>query len=873
MALVDRFAEFFAAANGGARPYPWQCALAEEVADTGSWPDIGAPTGSGKSSVIDVHAFLVTEHASGRLRVRPPRRLVLVAPRRVLVDDQFERATKLAVALAKADPNDEPALAAAAATLRELCTSVDSPASPLGVWRLRGGVRLETGWRLEPAACQVICATPQMWGSRLLLRGYGASRASRNLESGLLAHDAVAIVDEAHLHERLVETGRNLAARSHGPASLQVVAMSATARPGPGQIGLSDFDVADPALSRRVNAVKRIETVAVDDLSRGGDAALVTAARNAAGRGTVGVFVNDVPTALRVAGALAEDRAAVELVCGRMRPADLQRLRERRPGLLTATGEQEVDFLVSTQSLEVGVDVDLPAMVTMIAPASSLAQRAGRLNRSGSLPESTLTVIMPAGLSELEPADAPRSGPYPAEDLIAGARWLGQLGGSISPRAIAVAGVPEQPRPLLPALRAVDLETLELTSEIQSADPDPELYLEDPSLAAPQVGIVARRHLDLEPEVVSAMLMACSPRAHEIASMSLSGSKELQRIREIAGQDAWVVRAVDGDLVAVRLDERFRLLPGDTLVVADGARICTAGIVGPGGDKRPGKPLQDVLAEAPPGAARDWIIPLAASEVEGVLATDRSLGSRAARNELAMVLESTSETELAQRLRRHRRLSEIELRWCGGAHAEVGVLVASDMSLRAVQSPAFATDEPVGLDAHQAAVERRLIEVLDALSLELPEAEREALLCAARCHDEGKRHPRFQHRMGARDGDVALAKPRPGHRPDRGDGWRHEQLSAAWAAHNGNADALVVSLVGAHHGRGRALFDRCASDLLDNWTDCPREIEACVHDLFGAYGRYELLRAAARRRYGVHRLAWLEALLRCADMQVSREGG
>jgi CRISPR-associated endonuclease/helicase Cas3 len=873
VSLIDRFDAFFAAANGDSRPYPWQCALVDEIAETGRWPDIVAPTGAGKSSVIDVHVFLVAEHASGRLVVRPPRRLMLVAPRRVLVDDQFERATRLARALADADPTADSPLTAAAAALRPLCTSSDSPAAPLGVWRMRGGVRLETGWRLEPAACQIICATPQMWGSRLLLRGYSASRASRNLESGLLAHDAVAVVDEAHLHERLIDTGRNLAARSGGPAPLQVVAMSATARPSPTQIGISNADLADPALSRRVNAVKRIDPVAVQDLRRDAEAALVSAARSASGSGTVGVFVNDVSTALRVAGALGADGATVELVCGRMRPADLQRLRQRRPGLLTAIGAPEVGFLVSTQSLEVGVDLDLPAMVTMIAPASALAQRAGRLNRSGRLQDSTLTVITIPGLSELDPEKAPGSGPYDSEDLIAGARWLEKLGGSISPRAVAAAGLPERPRPPLPALRAIDLETLELTSEIQSADPDPELYLEDPRQAAPEIGIAARRHLELEPEVVSAMLTACPPRAHEIASMSLASSKELDRILEVVHPTGWVVRAADGDLAAVRLQDRTRLLPGDTLVVPDGAPICTAGIVGLGSAKRVGEPMRDVLADVPPDVAHDEIVPLAAPELDRILALDPALGSRSARNELASVLDMASYSALADRLRRHRRLSELELRWCGGAGAETGLLVVSDMRFRAVQSPAFAPDSLVTLDHHQAAVEQRLIAVLDALALVLLGDERSALLHAARCHDEGKRHPRFQRRMGAFDGDPPLAKPRPGHRPDQGDGWRHEQLSTAWAAHRSDADPLVVSLVGAHHGRGRALFDRGAADLLDGWTDCPPEIEAYVHELFGAFGRYELLRAAARRRYGGHRLAWLEALLRCADMQVSREGG
>ena len=338
MTLAERFCAFFAAANDGVEPYPWQVELVRRVAATGSWPHISAPTGAGKSAVVDVHVFVVAEHAAGALTVRPPRRLALVSPRRVLVDDQYERAMHLAARLAVA-PADGP-LARAAAALRTLLTSeIDEPsASPLLVWRLRGGVRAETGWRMEPAACQIICSTPQMWGSRVLLRGYGASRSSRNLESGLMSHDTVAVIDEAHLHERLVDTATRVASYCRGPATPQVIAMSATGLDRLGQLGLSEEDLADRTLARRVDPAKHVQQVAIADFRRPA-VEVVTAARGAAGRGTVGVFVNDVPTALAVTGALGDAGATVELVCGRMRPADLEHLRRRRPQLLTAAGD------------------------------------------------------------------------------------------------------------------------------------------------------------------------------------------------------------------------------------------------------------------------------------------------------------------------------------------------------------------------------------------------------------------------------------------------------------------------------------------------------------------------------------------------------
>lgn len=874
MTLRERFVAFFACANDGARPYPWQCPLVDQVGRAGSWPDISAPTGSGKSAVIDAHVFLVAEHAAGRLSARPPRRLVLVAPRRVLVDDQFDRAQALAKRLAEAAKlRDGSPLADAAAALGHLCTAKPSEsedlATPVAVWRLRGGVLLDNGWRLEPAACQIICATPQMWGSRLLLRGYGASRTSRNLEAGLLGQDAVAIIDEAHLHERLVDTARSIASRSPGALRVQVVAMSAMRPPGPGQIGLTDGDIADPALERRVRASKAIELIEVEDWPRGTEDALVACARGAAGHGTVGVFVNDVPTALGVAGALAEGGHTVEQVCGRLRPADVTRLRRRRPGLLSAEGDPAVEFLVSTQSLEVGVDLDLPAMVTMIAPAAALAQRAGRLNRSGRLPASTLAVVVPQNLGGEDGGTMARSGPYDADELMVAGRWLGRLEGSISPEAVAASALPLPERPTLPKLRAADLETLAMTADDQAADPDLELYLEDPQTELAYVGMIARRHLDLAESVVRAALVACPPRAHEIARVRLG--KTVKLIEEAIRDDAWVVRVRSGDVDAVRLAEAEPLRADDTLVVPHGAPICTAGVVGIREGKGAAGTLDDVLPEAPPGASRDQVVALDVSDIEAIVIEDRVLGSRASRSALAGVVDRAGDNELAMRLRRHPRLSEIELTWCGGTGEEAtGLLVVRDMRARAEQLVRVAGTQPVTVEDHQAAVERRLGALLDALMVEDIEVPTAQLLLAARTHDEGKRHPRFQRRMGA--DDIPLAKPRPGHVPDRGDGWRHEQLSAAFAADVGGGDALVVTLVAGHHGRGRPLFDRGALDLLDGWAECPAAVQTWVAQLFGGSGRYELLRAQTQRRLGVHRLAWLEALLRCADMQVSREG-
>jgi hypothetical protein len=463
------------------------------------------------------------------------------------------------------------------------------------------------------------------------------------------------------------------------------------------------------------------------------------------------------------------------------------------------------------------------------------------------------------------------SGPYEPTDLIAAARWLDGLAGSISPEAVTASALPLPERPTLPALRDPDLETLAMTSDAQAADPDLALYLDEPEEPVVEIGIVARRHLELERDVVAAMLLACPPRPHEVATMRRG--KALRRVVDAAvgGEIApWVLRTRAGQLEAGVLDDSQDLGPGDTIVVPHGARICTGGVVGLREGKGPTGVLEDVLAELPDETSPDHIVPLPMTALAPILAQDAALGGRQARTALAEVVEAAERPDIARLLRTHRRLTDLELCWCGGGSA-IGVLVVRELRRRAQQTPLASAEGVVTVDDHRVAVEDRLRSILEALAPEGLGAGTEQLALAARLHDEGKRHPRFQRRMGAID--ATLAKPRPGHVPDRGGGWRHEQLSAAYAAEACEGDALTVALVAGHHGRGRPVFDRGAEELLESWEGCPDPVRAWVARLFGPCGRYELDRARLQRQLGVHRLALLEALLRCADMQVSREGG
>jgi CRISPR-associated endonuclease/helicase Cas3 len=444
------FPQFFAAVNGGHDPFRWQERLLDKLLTDGRWPDrIAAPTGAGKTSAIDVHVF-ATALTVANDGPRLPRRLAMVVGRRVLVDDQYERATALAKALKnRKDPH--PLVAEVAEILAGLHTvegDAAQDAPPLVTARLRGGYVPSRSWVDYPAACAVLCATPDMWGSRLLFGGYGASRLAAAREAGLLSFDSAVMVDEAHLARQLLVTARRVSDLAHiaeqpltDVPALQVIEVSATPPAGSAAstlttVSVEDDDLAEELLAKRLTRSKPVTLLRVPEWPSGrqpGKAAAAIAqavaamhseavpAENAAR--TIGCFVNTVPMAMSVADALRKQDLRVVTVCGQVRPADIARLTAEYPGLLTTRGHDDVDALVTTQSLEVGADLDLAGIVTELAAGSALAQRAGRVNRLGKRAAGPVTVVVPAS----EITEKTRSGPYSHEELGEALAWAETL--------------------------------------------------------------------------------------------------------------------------------------------------------------------------------------------------------------------------------------------------------------------------------------------------------------------------------------------------------------------------------------------------------------------------------------------------------------
>ena len=916
--LTKKFVKFYAAVHPGRVPYAWQKRLLAFIVREGRWPDtIAAPTGAGKTSVLYVHVFLNAMVAGGQVPARIPRRLVLSVDRRALVDSQFDEAERLAQVLTTADDG----------ILQDVRIGLEARAADGPVTEesflvrasIRGGSHDErtegrTSWRLQPTACAILCMTPDMFGSRLLFRGYGASNAARPVEAGLLAYDTVLIVDEAHLNRQLVKTARRieqlerLAEVGVGRPVLQVVETTATPDEvdGLAVIGVesSDFDD-DEELDRRLCRPKPVRVVDIEHALTDKRSVEIAVAECFALRaesfdGTVGCIVNSVDAAVRITAALKayEPTALVRTFVGRMRPVDRSAAMEQFPELFgrsdgasdaeaRETPAPRLDFLVATQTMEVGVDADFVGLVTELAPATALAQRAGRVNRRGLRNEGRIVV--------LAPRIGQKIGIYEPGDLTQAREWLDQLDYD----GLVVAKVKNPPgasprRVLWQRLEEWDAEYFAATDEVMAAEDGVEgstsleLYLSDDLEADFDASLVVRGGLPKDDSLAERVLEAMPVRDGERFPVSVGILRDA--VQAFAGEDRHrhprMFRLVrnDSGALRVRIGTARDIVPGDTIIVDAHAPLFREGV-----PVREGSETVKPVDSASEGAfnavtvisleadRREWLA--LADEYTAILSEDEESARTFVRERIQPRFRDSVDPVL-------RAISESDsidlLVGDGDAPTEIAI-VASDadeveLDEERRQRSTSRGGGRVPLADHQREVGRRASSLAGAHGLE--EYVAVALHQAGLLHDEGKRDGRFQTELGAKNG-VILAKS--GRRPSRRlraalglTGWRHEQRSAAhvWAVRDTieNADAeLVTRLVGTSHGHGRGAFRDDAATLLPSSERADPALWQAAVDLFDA-GEWEALIERTHRRYGYWGVAYLEAILRVADMTTSAEG-
>lgn len=928
----DEFGAFFAALDAALNdapkekrehyPFSWQEEVLDHICEHGVWPErINAPTGSGKSSVVDIHLFANALAAVGAAP-RVPRRLCVTVGRRALVDSQADRANKILDRMGKAlanESDESDILRRVAEALQSFQTRNDGQGSgPFEVGHIRGELSNRTLPVTDISACAIIAATPDMYGSRALFRGYGSTKAARPRETALLAMDTVMVLDEAHMNRQLLHTTQRIAELQKrevnlGVPTLQVVETTATPSTEDSDSTTLGVDIEaldspnDEKLRDRVYSHKELVLRPIDKWDgKPGNRAVVDAAvgaikeflaRRGAGEDskkahTVGCIVNHVRTAIVIKEALVKNKVLekeeeVQLLVGRMRPYDLKKLQKKHSKLFTTEGDKSVKVVVATQTLEVGIDVDFADLVTELAPASSLAQRFGRVNRLGRRTDSKVVVIEPAS-GDLVKKDAP---PYKAVDLSNAYGWLEALNGAENPSVNPAAMVKNPPvqsspeRLLYQRPEWPDLLEFSRTDENPYDEPDLDLWLHD-SLDAETAmgGVIVRDNLPSNTSAAMEILKTSyfAPSDRETFPANLKILQEILDYQDEHGVKPRKFLYRQGEISlwqdADHGDESNQsLAPGDVLLLDTGSVPFTnQGIavtqreLPSTKDKLEAVPfLNGTLYVYEKCADREErfrkYLGLSPEEVAELLDTQSTDGKKK-----MIVSELTTEAEDGQEV----------IAWYAKVTDDKESVEGSDIAQELVLAG------PVLLDDHQNDVAERTRQLAENLGL-APEFS-EALELAAKYHDEGKRDLRFQQMLGADPDADALAKSghrsvaeayRARSRSALPRGWRHEQLSALMVAASpekvGAHRDLVLRIIGCSHGHGRFSFAHDAGFLLEEGyqpegTDYEALKEQATR-LFNV-GYWDNLMEQTSRTYGPYATAYLEAVERAADAQISREG-
>ncbi len=553
-------------------PFAWQQALAERVIQghpapifegvesNSTWPQaIALPTAAGKTACLDIAVFALALQAQNMVRGEPvtaPRRIFFVVDRRAIVDEAYERARCLAERLTLAQDG---ILLNVANNLRLIArgeTDGFASETPLAVFALRGGMYRSEAWARSPLQPTIVASTVDQLGSRLLFRAYGRGPGMWPIYAALAANDSLILLDEAHCAQPMLQTLQAVSryrewAEQPLKRCFNAVVMSATP-----PAGLETFEDAsgqgqDPAhpLGRRQLAAKPTQLREVSK-AKGAKAIsilskeLVKAAKTLAGDQpkAVVIFVNRVATARATHRLLSRDTSCdTTLLTGRMRPVDKDQVVGDTLSLLASakSSYRQLDkphFVVATQTLEVGADLDFDALVTECASLDALRQRFGRLNRMGRSIDTHAILLIQGGQAQ-KSDDDPVYGPALAKTW----QWLkrqaddeDRIDFGIRSLAERLPVEDEMSSLNAPARNAAVMLPAHLDCWAQTApqpvpSPDPAPFLHGPHEGAADVHVCWRADLDLEtPEGQQQaldILSLCPPTAAETLAVPIGSFK------------------------------------------------------------------------------------------------------------------------------------------------------------------------------------------------------------------------------------------------------------------------------------------------------------------------------------------------------------
>ena len=207
---------------------------------------------------------------------------------------------------------------------------------------------------------------------------------------------------------------------------------------------------------------------------------------------------------------------------------------------------------------------------------------------------------------------------------------------------------------------------------------------------------------------------------------------------------------------------------------------------------------------------------------------------------------------------RHVRTFDTEFDASGGVSAGLEVFKWQHDASNDGISSVLAVPQPLRSHADQVAARVQAT----AERLRLPVDEIDALVIAARLHDDGKAAERWQRAMNAPPEGRPYAKTCGSGDWRLLEGYSHEFGSLVAAERVELPEAtrdLILHLIAAHHGRGRPLIPVTGCE-----DEPPSKLEATA-------GAAALRFVRLQKRYGPWGLAWREAILRAADQSASRQ--
>lgn len=898
----EEFDAVYRALTGHDGACRWQYRLFCDL-EAGRFPsDIELATGLGKTSIIALWAL-----ALGRaIRCPPcrvPRRLAYIVDRRVVVDQASEFAEEVRTRMENAADDRTSPLHDFAVALRDAgCIS-----GVLETSTLRGQREQDTRWRDDPSRPAIIVGTVDMIGSRLLFSGYGrVGPWSRSLEAGLLGQDCLVVLDEAHLCSPFAATLAAIERHQSRLAPFAAIRMGATTAPvtdllsrTPGlpadaprePFRLREDEVCEEKVRDRLLAPKWITLIEADEAAGERLAAWAVEKVTQEPGAAVGMVLNTVAEARRCVESLRTKLAErgiqlndvdLVIVTGSMRGWDRDAVTNSTEyGRFRCGRDRSVlfgrpAFLVATSCIEVGADIDCDHLATEVCAADSLIQRLGRVNRLGLRKEAGSSVMVvgkpdsdtPAGRVFLRLQELEKHGPLSGS---AGTLPGCLLAGSQA-RSLLEVRVPP------PALTPAVLDDLSMTSKYPRTDARVDVSrwlhgsVEDASL---YVEIAWRAELDWITDVEGAarLLLSFPVAPRETARCPIYEAVELlAMVRDRAGSDHSLgTRCVFFFRDGVPEGHPLRSLPTDEdelrRLLYNALVVLPASVGGYDGrfvDATATNPVVDVAEDAQP-SNRAQRRRLRVRSGWFALTRDESVAQR------VYIDPATTKEELpaagAQAVS-----SLFGQGWrlvASAGDGQSGVLVARQdqhvVEEAEDDDAALGFRQPVLLDKHLADAREKARLLCERLSVN-DERVRSAVLEGAGGHDVGKDCPWWQRAVGSLTKPPVAKSGQEEFNHAINQGYRHElgsvaklQQAASVTSMEPCAADLLLHLVAAHHGHGRPGFRPEAMG--------PIPTSALKKTIDAVPARFARVQAT----HGWWGLAWLEALVKAADVLASRD--